>query len=89
MPVAVSFVAPSGALHKPQTVNLTGLTVSTDYLVTLTTADGHTRRVDLTTDGAGAATLTFVPNTRGAWSYRVDPKVPVATASGSNSFTGV
>jgi hypothetical protein len=87
--MAVTFANTTGLLHTSQTVNVTALSATTAYVATITGPAGHTRRIEFTTDGAGAATLTFEPQSRGAYSISVSAKTPAAAATGSNTFTGV
>ena len=87
--MAVSFSNTTGLLHTTQTIAVTALSATTAYVATIVGPAGHTRRIEFTTDGAGAATLTFEPQSRGAFTVSVSPKSPAATATGSNTFTGV
>jgi hypothetical protein len=47
------------------TLSGTGLSASTTYIVTVTRPSGHTRLIEVTTDGAGAFSASVVPNSRG------------------------
>jgi hypothetical protein len=87
--MAVSFTNTTGLLHTTQTIAVTALTASTAYVATISTPGGHTRRIEFTTDGAGAATLTFEPQGRGVHTVSVSLKTPATGATGSNTFTGV
>lgn len=87
--MAVTFTNASGLLHSTQTIAVTALTATTQYIATITAPGGHTRRIEFTTDGSGAATLTFEPQGRGVHTVTVSLRTPAVGASGSNTFTGV
>lgn len=87
--MATSFATTTGRLHDPVNINVSALTASTQYIATLTHSGGRTQRIEFTTDGSGAAVLTFVPNTRGSFTCTVALRTPAVVDTSSNTFTGV
>lgn len=87
MPIAFNKV--SGRTLEPVTLNVTALTASTAYVVTLTTANGHTQQVTFTTDASGNASPTFTPQVPGPVTLTYQLTSPAALGSASNTFRGV
>ena len=91
--MAVTFAVTTAQSHQAVTVNITALSASTAYTAIFTgTTTGASRghAMDFTTDGSGAATLTFVPNGRAAAiTCNVYPKNAATAAVSSNTLTVV
>lgn len=87
--MAVSFASTSGKIHDPVTINITALSATTQYIATITDGGSKTQRFEFTTDGAGAASFQFTPGTRATYTCSVAPKTQAATATSSNTYTGV
>lgn len=87
MPIA--FSKTSGRVNESVTLNVTALTASTAYVVTLTTALGSLQAISFTTDATGAASPTFVPNSPGPVTLAYQLKTVASLGSASNTFRGV
>jgi predicted RNA methylase len=86
--MAVSFSSTAGRSYTTQTITVSALTPSTAYIAYVGHPTGHSQTIEFTTDGAGAATLSFVPQAVGAHNVTVVPKTAAAVATGSNNFKG-
>lgn len=85
----VSFSPASGRSHESVNIVATALTANTAYVVTVTNASGQNVNLQMQTDGAGAATIQFTPQHRGAATLTYQLKTVAAAGSGANTFTGV
>ena len=88
--MAVSFATTTARAHQAVTVNITALSATTQYTAVFSGIDSGAARghaMDFTTDGAGAATLTFVPQGRAtAITCNIYPKTAATSAVSSNTL---
>jgi hypothetical protein len=85
----VSFATTVGRVHESVTVNATALSASTNYIASVSTADGRAQRFEFTTDGSGAASFQWTPTNRGVVTLTYQTKVIAPAGSATNTFTGV
>jgi len=77
-------VSGGSELRTTRTISGTGFAATTAYEVRVTTPSGSVRMINVTTDGAGAFTVTDVPQTPGTSTVDVRP---VTETTGTTTAT--
>lgn len=70
------------------TLTLSAMTATTAYTVTVVSPQGHSTNLPVTTDGAGAGTVKFVPSVNGNYSVNVYQTVQVSVANTTFASSG-
>lgn len=91
MAIAVTVTPTSSAPRQSCTVSVTGGAATTAYICKVIRPTGSSL-VGFTTDGAGAATFTFVPQEAGTTTFEVRPAAEftgATSAAASTTHTGL
>jgi hypothetical protein len=81
MPAAFAFSPAEGVIYAPTTITMTGFTAASVYVVNITRGSGGSQHFQVTTDGSGAATVTFVPAGAGTHTVTANLLTPANEAT--------
>lgn len=84
----ITFSPSEGTEYATVTVTLAGFTANAGYNLAFTTPDGGSDGSPVTTDGSGAGTYVFTPDTPGTYTFTMQLAAPVVEATSAFTVVG-